>query len=258
MKLLPFLVYSLIATEAFELVAPDASKEEWSRQAALERAMGFRKDVKSLRDTRIIGGGNAPTGRYPYYTYLELTANTGTVYICSGSLVWEDAILTAAHCVVDILTEGLTLASVQAYVGLEDQNNRDNAELRQVELSVIHPDYSVITFENDIAVFKLKDPVRTIDPVLLNFDASVPADGVGVDTFGFGATSTDPDAALPDTLQRVSLFVIPFSDCNDANSFNGDLNITVEMCAGTPTGGKVSWCFLRWTTIVHDRLDSDV
>ena len=239
--LLPFIFCSSLTTNAFEIVAPEASKEAWSHQAALERAKGFKKDVKTLLDTRIIGGGDAPSGRYPYFTYIELSTNLGETFFCSGTLIWEDAVLTAAHCVVDLLsTPERVITGVGAYVGAENLSDLTEAEFREAELAVINPSYNSITFENDIAVFKLKVPVLNVSPVQLNFDTASPADGIGVDVFGFGATSTDPNDPLPDILQTVSLFTVPFADCNDANSFDGDVFEASMICAGVPAGGKVS------------------
>ena len=254
--LLPFIFCSSLATKAFEIVAPESSERAWSKQAALERAMGFNKDLKTLRDTRIIGGGNAASGRYPYYTYVELSTSDKVTFFCSATLIWEDAILTASHCVVDILTSGRTITAVSAYVGLDDLSNRDPAKMSEVEKAAVHPGYNALTNENDIAVFKLLNPVLSVSPVQLNFNAAIPADGVGVDVFGFGATSTDTNIPLPTVLQKVSLSAISTADCNDANSYNGDINATSMMCAGVALGGKVSSTLTRNTSIEYHRSDS--
>lgn len=240
MKFLLAFLFSLLAADAFEIVAPESSLNEWSHQAAIERAKGFTKDLKLGLGTRIIGGANAPTGRYPYYTYVEVLTVQSDVFICSATLIWEDIILTAAHCVLDILGAGLNISGVEAYIGLEDQNNRTSAERRQVGQGAPHPNYTPGSEFNDIMVFKLQNPVLDVAPVRLNLNPDVPADGISLEAFGFGATSTDQDVALPDILQTVSVFDVPVAECNDANSFNGVLNATVQMCAGVPEGGKVS------------------
>ena len=240
MKLfLPFLC-SLLAADAFEIVAPQSSLDAWVQQAARKRSKGFQKDVSLMLDTRIIGGGDAPAGRYPYYTYVELTTGDGEVFICSATLIWEDVIMTAAHCVLDILGSGATIQNVEAFVGLESQDLRDDAQFSAIGISFPHPNFNTDTEQNDIMLLKLVTP-STITPVQLNFDAGLPADGTTVDVFGFGVNSTDPGAALPTILQTVSLSVVPFADCNDANSFGGFLNVTVMMCAGVPAGGKVNY-----------------
>ena len=255
--LLPFIFCSSLATNAFEIIAPESSEKAWAHQAAVERAMGFNKDLNTLRDTRIIGGVDATSGRYPYYAYIELETDAGDTFFCSATLIWEDALLTAAHCVVDILNSGSDIIGVVAYVGLEDLSSLDTATMSEVEIAVVHPDYNAITDENDIAVLTLVNPVTSVSPVRLNFNAAVPADGTGVDVFGFGATSTDPNVALPTILQTVSLSTVSFADCNDADSFDGALNATAMMCAGVPAGGKVSLVFTRNTCIEHNRIHSD-
>ena len=239
MKLvLPFLFASL-AVDAFEIVAPKSSLDAWAHQADLQRDEGITKELKTRSSTRIIGGSDAPAGRYPYYTYVELTTGDDEVFICSATLIWEDMLLSAAHCVLDILGTGATFKKVEAFVGLESQDLRDDAHFSAVERSLPHPNYTVGTEENDILLFKLVTP-STITPVRLNFDPAVPADGTTVDAFGFGVTSTDTDPVLPTILQTVSVSVVPIAECNDANSFNGAINATVMMCAGVPEGGKVN------------------
>ena len=60
-----------------------------------------------------------------------------------------------------------------------------------------------------------------------------------MDVFGVGVDSEEDTAQFPFKLQVVSLTVIPFADCNDANSFDGDINNSVMICAGVAGGGKV-------------------
>ena len=47
------------------------------------------------KSTRIIGGNDAPYGRYPYMVSL---LNEAGEHTCGGSLVAADVVITAAHC----------------------------------------------------------------------------------------------------------------------------------------------------------------
>jgi trypsin len=239
MKLLLSLLTVVWSARAFEVFAPAHAKEAWAHQAALEQSKGLSLDLSSHIHPRIVGGSNAQVGRYPYYTYIEVRTNDG-IYLCSATIIWEDILLTSAHCVVDLQLKGLTIQGVDAFVGLEDQNKKDTSEYREVELAIPHPSYNANTKENDIMIFKMKDPVLTVSAVGLNFEPTIPADGAKVDVFGFGVDSEAVTALFPDKLQTVSVNVIPFSDCNDANSYDGDINNNVMICAGIPGGGKVS------------------
>jgi secreted trypsin-like serine protease len=224
---------------AFEVVAPEQTKEAWAHQAAREASKGLTQDLSSHINPRIVGGSNAQAGRYPYYTYLEVRTNDG-IFLCSATLIWEDILLTSAHCVVDLQLKGLTIQGIDAFVGLEDQSKLDLSETRVVDVAIPHPNYNANTKENDIMILTLIVPVLTISPVALNFESTLPADGVRVDVFGFGVDSEDDTAQFPNKLQTVALNVVPFADCNDANSFDGDINNNVMICAGVAGGGKVS------------------
>jgi trypsin len=240
MMLLSRLLLPLLAlgVGAFEIVTLES---ELTPDNPMENGLAYHRagPIGASRGVtaRIVGGTNAPAGRYPYYTFVEISTDMG-IFICSASLIWEDIILTAAHCILDLEEAGRTLLGASAFVGLEDQNNRDGAQFRQIELFVPNPNYNTITLERDVAIFKLVDPVLTIQPVQIDFDPSTPADNQRVDVFGFGQTTDG--GSLPNILQTVDIQVIPFADCNDANSYAGTINDAVMICAGRPQGGAVS------------------
>jgi secreted trypsin-like serine protease len=196
--------------------------------------------VRRLKNTRIIGGTTVGSGRYPYYAYVEINTTDNQTFFCSATLIWEDILLSSAHCITDVLAvQGVSLEGIDAYVGLESLDALDTAEFRQISTVIPNDNFDAETQENDIMLFKLATPIRNVSPVRMNFDPSVPVDGQRVDVFGFGALSAATDPQLPDTLQTVAINVIPFSNCNDANSFNGAINDELMICAGTAEGGKV-------------------
>jgi secreted trypsin-like serine protease len=236
--LLPFLA---LGVGAFEIVTLES---DLTPDNPMENGLSLHRDpIGASRgvSARIVGGSTAPDGRYPYFAFVEVNTDAG-IFICSATLIWEDILLTAAHCILDLQEAGRTLLGVTAYVGLENQNMLDQAEFRQVELFVPNPNYNSITLERDVAIFKLVDPVLNIQPVQISFDPALPVDNQHVDVFGFGELSDG--GSVPETLQTVDIQVIPFADCNGANSYDGIINDAVMICAGRPQGGAVSQqCF---------------
>ena len=49
-------------------------------------------------ETKIVGGEEAPEGAWPWQALLSITTSDGQ-YMCGGSLVTSNWVLTAAHCV---------------------------------------------------------------------------------------------------------------------------------------------------------------
>ena len=57
-------------------------------------------------ETKIVGGEEAPIGRYPWLALLgyNRNQNTGnTSWECGGALIGDQFVLTAAHCINDDL-----------------------------------------------------------------------------------------------------------------------------------------------------------
>jgi secreted trypsin-like serine protease len=67
-------------------------------QVQSEVSSHSQTDERDLNN-RIIGGTVANAKRYPYYTYLSVSYQSGSSSFCGGSLVNSDVVLTAAHCI---------------------------------------------------------------------------------------------------------------------------------------------------------------
>jgi len=79
-------------------------------------------------------------------------------FICSGSLISENTVLTAAHCVLD---KGFY------FVTLGARTRDSDAPLLEVESVWRNPRYSERRIVNDIGVLKLTEPVLNISPIPL-------------------------------------------------------------------------------------------
>eukprot|EP00543_Licmophora_paradoxa_P004373 CAMPEP_0202441804 /NCGR_PEP_ID=MMETSP1360-20130828/1314_1 /ASSEMBLY_ACC=CAM_ASM_000848 /TAXON_ID=515479 /ORGANISM="Licmophora paradoxa, Strain CCMP2313" /LENGTH=573 /DNA_ID=CAMNT_0049056955 /DNA_START=51 /DNA_END=1772 /DNA_ORIENTATION=+ len=187
--------------------------------------------------TRIVGGQQAPSGRYPYFVHLEIITNAGR-FQCGGTLIYEDIVVTAAHCLVDRSNEGQTITGIEAWVGLEDITRKDLAIFRTALNAVPNTGYDGFLNNDDIMVLKLNAPVTTVTPVLLNFAPEAPAVGTPVKIFGMG--SLQEGGQFSNTLQDATVGVIDFNTCNSPNSYNGTIVDAVMICAGVATGSPDS------------------
>ena len=197
-------------------------------------------------DTRptIVGGQEViPPFQYPWMAAIIFSSTpTGDVFpgqFCGGTLIDRRWVVTAAHCVDDLVA-----ADVDVVLGVHDLTNGvENPGLRQrikVERLVVHPDYDARRFDNDIALLHLVAPVRGLAAADLISDSVLQSPGTTARAIGWGDTAGSANAiSYPERLQQVDMPLVSKDACDDAYAGN----ITDNMvCAGLPQGGKGA-CF---------------
>ena len=85
-------------------------------------------------------------------------ANDNPEFICSGSLITKDVVITAAHCAFD---KGFY------WVRLKSDTLKSDEPLREVAAVWRHERYNKKTTQNDLGLLKLTDPVTDIKPVAI-------------------------------------------------------------------------------------------
>jgi secreted trypsin-like serine protease len=164
----------------------------------LQKSPLKKVSVKDI-DSRIINGDQAGLAQFPWQAALFI----GSYFVCSGSIISEEWILTAAQCI-----EGASTVTVRA--GIVDLNGT-GAVVQSSEL-ILHKDYDPHKFINDIGLVQLSTPLtftRYLAPIALA--DNLLEDGLDVTVSGWGATVSDGDESQ--LLLYADLVTIRNSEC---------------------------------------------
>ncbi len=193
---------------------------------------------ESWRSGRIVGGEDAEIEDYPW----QVAFLQGTTQFCAGSIIDEEWILTAAHC----LAGSWTLQTVRA--GVTNKTHTTGQDRSPAEV-IIHPQYqNPTTHSNDIALVRLSSPLdlsgpyaRKI-PIVTENDALAGLTDPGVISAvtGWGALSQGGSAT--NILQVVMVPIVSNEDAMNPGLYNPG-QITPDMlCAGDLEDGGIDAC----------------
>ncbi|XP_067035066.1 uncharacterized protein [Acropora muricata] len=190
--------------------------------------------------TRVIGGVDAKPGNWPW----QIALLRGGRFICGGSLIAPDWIVTAAHCVASSQPP----CSYSIRVGDHNrQLNEGTEETVQGKEIISHPEYNKPSLiNNDIALIRLVRPVKLGPRV---GTVCLPAQGesvpVSATCYITGWGKIKHPGSAHNILQQAKLPPVSNEVCARklAQSPGGDrLNITDKMiCAGIE-GEPLSGC----------------
>ncbi|XP_044535193.1 transmembrane protease serine 12-like [Gracilinanus agilis] len=191
--------------------------------------------VNMMSGSRIVGGQKAELGGWPWMVSLQAMIFPKYTHLCGGSLISENWILTAAHC----LKEYSGPKNWRAVIGINSLSKQhQNTKKIQIKTIIIHPEFNPDTYANDIALFYLTRVVSYSDyiqPICLPFFKELLSWNVSTRCFvsGWGRTSEEGDAS--NNLLEAELHYIPWEACNSEESYGGRVAVT-SFCAGEEDG----------------------
>jgi len=160
----------------------------------------------------------------------------GYSHFCGGSIVNENYVLTAGHCV-----NGRSASAISIVVGTHklDPAGRDGVRRNAANITV-HEKYSSRDVDFDLALIRLERPLDMksdcVTAVRLPAENEDIKEGTMCYATGWGTTSEG--GSTSSTLRSVGVPIVSQQDCK---SSYGESDITDRMiCAGLKEGGKDS------------------
>jgi len=185
---------------------------------------------------RVIAGKTATRGSWPWQILMKFGGRAG----CGGTLIAPDWVLTAAHCVYR-REHYPWLFTVT--VGEHDREMDEGSEVEvRVKKVFRHPQYDPMHLNNDIALFKLEEPVKLGKYVKT---ACLPTKNmeVGAKCYITGWGKMHHPGTMVRFLQQGMLPVVSNKDCFELNHKVIPIPITDAMvCAGSGGSKLTSGC----------------
>lgn len=179
---------------------------------------------------RVLNGAPS-TDSTPWMVSLQTYNDTGNVgHVCGGTLIGPDTVLTAAHCVQDLIG---TPEQMEAFIG----SNRLSAPGERITVSgiIVNSAYDNLTFKNDLALVKLAQPSRVTEfPTPVTAAEMSGLTNTLLRLYGWGVIYSDIPVR-PDQLQQVDLPLIDDVQCAERLGLDFDPNSM--LCAGTLASG---------------------
>ncbi|XP_024942568.1 serine protease snake [Cephus cinctus] len=190
----------------------------------------------------IIGGVKAKSMEFPHTAVIGFGTNDRDVsWQCGGTIISENYILTAAHC-MESRDKGPARLVRVGLINLKDPGHA--MQERRVVERIKHPNYRMPSRYHDIALLKLAKPIylnSQVRPACLEIDFMI--NGRKAIASGFGKTSYDGSEGSNE-LMKVQLDYISQEECE--KGFRAELGtrqmpsgvIPNLLCAGVMEGGK--------------------
>jgi secreted trypsin-like serine protease len=227
-----------------------------SGEAAPQAATDKQPPPSASVSPKIVGGTEVPTGKYPFMVLLDFRVKGQPIALCAGTLIDQDSVLTAAHCLYQ--PKGTKL---QVIVGRTVRSS-NQGQVRGVKWGAIHPAYNTSnkkrSFAYDAAVLKLRRPVSGITPIKLatlkHNDLEKPGRNATVAGWGNEIASSPYDRAppggpeIPDRMHEAQVPIVSDSSAEQAYDPRPETRLTrkveysplVQIAAGGK--GKNSPC----------------
>ncbi|CAG9798925.1 unnamed protein product [Chironomus riparius] len=194
-----------------------------------------KKDADNSGNGRVVGGAKSEN-RVPYQISLQMQKKEGNSnpgflggmmqilgggggggnfsHFCGGSVLNENHIVTAAHCI-----KGFNTSRMAVFAGTNDLREEDKGQRIMIDSCEIHPDYVELN-TSDIAVCRLKESFSMGDNITpIEMGTEHIEGGEECLLTGWGYTSRMViGRRIPNELQEAKFYTITNEECNQMYS----------------------------------------
>ncbi|XP_046644545.1 trypsin-1-like [Daphnia pulicaria] len=195
-----------------------------------------------IPEDKIVGGKEVVPNSLPFQISLQRKSSSGIFsQSCGGSILNENTILDAAHCVDGVADVSIFRVVAGEHDLFQVSSLEQNMDVNNI---LMHPDYNKKTSENDIALIYLAAPLDlsvpsakpiNMPPATWEFD---PPAGIVATVSGWGTTSSG--GSTSNVLLSVDIPIISDDACNaiytDESEPKPKAIYESMLCAGGPNG----------------------
>lgn len=183
-------------------------------------------------NNRFNNGDVANSGQFPFHVAIF----RNDLYSCGGSIISENFVITACHCVVEKMSRRVSEDELKLLFGSIDlQMLNGNEIVREAEKTFPHPDYQVDKIlKQDIALIKVRGDLQfssSILPICLD-KSQTSISNYMLEKFivlGFGSSENIPRPSR--YLNYGKMSIISRQDCIESNLIFGLLPEKSAFCA---------------------------
>ncbi len=193
----------------------------------------------------IFGGSAAASEEWPWAAFILATDKKGEGFSCTGTVVAPTLVLTAGHCVEDILT-GRHTPAVQYTVVTGSRDVRDTAlrQISKVVRAAPFPGFNRFKLHGDAGLLQLATPTSAL-PLALASSEDALLLGPGMPTFiaGWGLNDHGAKPKQSPILRRAATYVQRRTYCrNHGRAYYPFFNASLQLCTTTPPGFAIGTC----------------
>ncbi|XP_051894939.1 chymotrypsin-like elastase family member 2A [Pristis pectinata] len=185
---------------------------------------------------KVVGGVDAVPHSWPWQVSLQYLYMGKWAHTCGGSLIANNWVITAAHCINKRNTYRVVLGKHK----LQASEPESVAVEIAPENLFVHKRWNPISLGSDIALIKLSSPVtlgREINPVCIPESGTLLPNNYPCHITGWGLLYTN--GPIADKLQQALMPVVGYATCSQGDWWGSTVKKTM-VCAGGD--GSVAGC----------------